>query len=85
MAANPLGYDSWFDYVRLEEDAGDPAKIREVLLLLLLQGVRGRKGFGVPGNTACTLNQDLTSFFRVCLNGRTPGVRARNCQRAACA
>ncbi|DBA78970.1 hypothetical protein WJX77_006390 [Trebouxia sp. C0004] len=27
---NPLNYDSWFDYIRLEEAAGDQDKIREV-------------------------------------------------------
>ncbi len=27
---NPLNYDSWFDYIRLEEVAGDYDKIREV-------------------------------------------------------
>jgi len=27
---NPLNYDSWFDYIRLEEAAGDHDKIREV-------------------------------------------------------
>ena len=27
---NPLNYDSWFDYIRLEEAAGDYDKIREV-------------------------------------------------------
>lgn len=27
---NPLGYDTWFDYVRLEEGAGDEARVREV-------------------------------------------------------
>lgn len=27
---NPLNYDSWFEYIRLEEAAGNPDKIREV-------------------------------------------------------
>ena len=27
---DPLNYDAWFDYIRLEESAGDPDKIREV-------------------------------------------------------
>lgn len=27
---NPLNYDSWFDYIRLEEAAGDYDKVREV-------------------------------------------------------
>ncbi len=27
---NPLNYDSWFEYIRLEEAAGDHDKIREV-------------------------------------------------------
>lgn len=30
---NPLNYDSWFDYIRLEEAAGDPDKVREVCAL----------------------------------------------------
>lgn len=30
VAANPHNYDTWFDYARLEENAGDPDKIREV-------------------------------------------------------
>jgi crooked neck len=30
VAKNPLNYDTWFDYVRLEESAGDIAKTREV-------------------------------------------------------
>ena len=29
MRANPLNYDSWFDYLRLEEDAGDIERARE--------------------------------------------------------
>jgi len=27
---NPLNYDSWFDYARLEESVGDKEKVREV-------------------------------------------------------
>jgi len=30
VAANPHNYDTWFDYARLEENAGDADKIREV-------------------------------------------------------
>jgi crooked neck len=30
VAANPLDYDAWFDYARLEEGAGDAARCREV-------------------------------------------------------
>ncbi|TPX67511.1 hypothetical protein SpCBS45565_g03728 [Spizellomyces sp. 'palustris'] len=30
LAANPKNYDIWFDYVRLEESAGDHAKVRDV-------------------------------------------------------
>ena len=30
MKKNPLNYDSWFDYIRLEEAAGEYDKIREV-------------------------------------------------------
>ena len=32
---NPLNYDSWFDYIRLEEAAGDYDKIREVWMTSL--------------------------------------------------
>ncbi len=27
---NPLNYDNWFDYIKLEEDAGDEERVREV-------------------------------------------------------
>ena len=27
---NPLNYDNWFDYVKLEESTGDVERIREV-------------------------------------------------------
>ncbi len=30
MRQNQRNYDVWFDYVRLEESAGDVEKIREV-------------------------------------------------------
>lgn len=30
MRANPLNYDGWFDYIRLEESAGDIERTREV-------------------------------------------------------
>eukprot|EP00884_Botryococcus_braunii_P014025 jgi/Botrbrau1/22623/Bobra.176_1s0051.1 len=30
VKANPMNYDNWFEYIRLEESAGDPEKIREV-------------------------------------------------------
>lgn len=30
VSKNPLNYDSWFDYIRLEEAAGDHEKVREV-------------------------------------------------------
>ncbi|OUS42195.1 hypothetical protein BE221DRAFT_188001 [Ostreococcus tauri] len=30
VSKNPLNYDTWFDYIRLEESAGDVAKTREV-------------------------------------------------------
>ncbi|KAJ3090637.1 Crooked neck-like protein 1 [Quaeritorhiza haematococci] len=30
LASNSRNYDAWFDYARLEESAGDPARIREV-------------------------------------------------------
>jgi crooked neck len=30
VQANPLGYDTWFDYVRLEESAGDAERVRDV-------------------------------------------------------
>eukprot|EP00983_Pelagomonas_calceolata_P093268 1157757-Pelagomonas_calceolata.AAC.15 len=27
---NPLNYDNWFDYIKLEEDSGDVDRVREV-------------------------------------------------------
>ncbi len=30
LAKNPANYDYWFDYAKLEETAGDAAKIRDV-------------------------------------------------------
>ena len=30
VTRSPMNYDAWFDYVRLEESAGDPARVREV-------------------------------------------------------
>ena len=30
VRSNPLNYDAWFDYLRLEEDAGDIERAREV-------------------------------------------------------
>jgi crooked neck len=30
IAANPLNYDAWFDYVKLEESTGNHDRIREV-------------------------------------------------------
>ena len=30
VSKNPLNYDTWFDYIRLEESAGDATKTREV-------------------------------------------------------
>ena len=29
VASNPLNYDAWFDYVRLEEAAGDPERVSQ--------------------------------------------------------
>ena len=37
---NPLNYDNWFDYVKLEESTGDVERVREV------SGERGRAGEG---------------------------------------
>lgn len=28
VSTNPLNYDAWFDYVRLEEAAGNPDRVR---------------------------------------------------------
>ena len=28
VAREPLNYDAWFDYIRLEESAGQPARVR---------------------------------------------------------
>lgn len=30
VSKNPLNYDSWFDYVRLEESVGNKDRIREI-------------------------------------------------------
>lgn len=30
VKANPLNYDAWFDYIRLEESAGDVDRVRDV-------------------------------------------------------
>jgi crooked neck len=30
IAQNPLNYDAWFDYVKLEESTGNHERIREV-------------------------------------------------------
>lgn len=30
LKANPKNYDIWFDYARLEENAGDADKVREI-------------------------------------------------------
>ena len=30
MRANPSNYDAWFDYIRLEESAGEPDKVCSV-------------------------------------------------------
>lgn len=30
VKANPMNYDSWFDYARLEETSGDHERVREV-------------------------------------------------------
>jgi crooked neck len=32
IAQNPLNYDAWFDYVKLEESTGNHDRIREVCL-----------------------------------------------------
>ncbi len=37
MAASPLNYDTWFDYVRLEEAEGDATRVREVRETLFAQ------------------------------------------------
>lgn len=37
MARSPLNYDAWFDFVKLEEEAGDPERVREVRMRVLLQ------------------------------------------------
>lgn len=31
VSANPMNYDAWFDYVRLEEAAGSPDKVQMLL------------------------------------------------------
>ena len=32
---NPLNYDNWFDYVKLEESTGDVDRIREVSAIMV--------------------------------------------------
>ena len=39
---NPLNYDNWFDYVKLEESTGDVERVREVSG----EGGRSRRGRG---------------------------------------
>lgn len=44
----PLNYDSWFDYIRLEESAADIERTREVRKRLQVQPQDGcRDGFEV--------------------------------------
>ena len=55
VASNPLNYDAWFDYVRLEEAAGDPERVRTSCMLktlssLTLCGLLGEKFW--PGDIA---------------------------------
>lgn len=44
-SASPLDYDNWFDYLRLEESAGDLDRAREVRLLFLYR-ICAVAGFG---------------------------------------
>jgi hypothetical protein len=34
VATNPLNYDAWLDYIKLEESAGDVDRVREVRVVL---------------------------------------------------
>jgi crooked neck len=34
LAENPLNYDAWFDYIKLEESTGNVDRIREVSCML---------------------------------------------------
>jgi crooked neck len=36
VSRNPLNYDNWFDYIKLEEEAGDVDRVREVGCILFL-------------------------------------------------
>lgn len=36
VKCNPLNYDNWFDYVKLEESTGDVDRIREVSYIVCL-------------------------------------------------
>jgi hypothetical protein len=62
LAADPLQYDTWFDYIRLEEGAGDEARIREVggggrrgELAADVRSTRAGVGLSVVGYAACWL------------------------------
>jgi hypothetical protein len=41
ISADPLNYDAWFDYIKLEESTGDLERIREVRTQQQQQQPRG--------------------------------------------
>lgn len=63
VAKNPRNYDTWFDYCRLEENAGDPDKVREVWAAHIL---------------SCSCNQRRRDASVCCLSALLPvGFRSR--------
>ena len=52
VAKNPRNYDTWFDYCRLEENAGDPEKVREVWAVHILSCSCNHRRGGVSGSVA---------------------------------
>lgn len=50
---NPLNYDAWFDYIRLEENAGDLDKVREVSLPLIRGGSAANSCHSFLGSFSC--------------------------------
>ncbi len=63
MRANPLNYDGWFDYIRLEESAGDIERTREVC------------GNAVP--PLCLVAMLASSSMALLIRTALPGCRAR--------
>ena len=68
VKANPTNYESWFDYIRLEESAGDHDKV-----IWLLHAVPARKHC----NKRSTAGPDLQGQMP---SGQTQDVAALDCQ-----